>query len=204
MYATQALICQYHVWIRLYKHRNSSSKELLDLYGTNRAYKINEFYENYRAYEELGPEAYEPTNTALASCSAFICGRHLNLHPLSRWSGFRGKMKVEITQQFKHWLLLVVRFLDITSFDDWATYDIADVLKIYFRELPEPLLTVKLADTFLSIHQRKLYVIFYSVSLSWYEMSIYSREMCSTTVSVIWLVVGLGGTLQQMNIWGFF
>ena len=41
------------------------------------------------------------------------------------------------------------------DFEDWATFDIADVLKIYFRELPEPLLTVKLADTFLSIHQGK-------------------------------------------------
>jgi hypothetical protein len=41
------------------------------------------------------------------------------------------------------------------DFQDWGIFDIADVLKIYFRELPEPLLTVKLADTFLSIHQRK-------------------------------------------------
>ncbi|XP_046852869.1 rho GTPase-activating protein 7-like isoform X2 [Xenia sp. Carnegie-2017] len=42
---------------------------------------------------------------------------------------------------------------EMDDFQDWAIFDIADVLKIYFRELPEPLLTVKLADTFLSIHQ---------------------------------------------------
>ncbi|XP_028401518.1 rho GTPase-activating protein 7-like isoform X5 [Dendronephthya gigantea] len=42
---------------------------------------------------------------------------------------------------------------ELDDFQDWAIFDIADVLKIYFRELPEPLLTVKLADTFLSIHQ---------------------------------------------------
>lgn len=45
--------------------------------------------------------------------------------------------------------------IDMNDFQDWAIFDIADVLKIYFRELPEPLLTVKLADTFLSIHQGK-------------------------------------------------
>ena len=44
----------------------------------------------------------------------------------------------------------------MNDFEEYAIYDIADVLKIYFRELPEPLLTAKLADTFLSIHQRKL------------------------------------------------
>lgn len=46
---------------------------------------------------------------------------------------------------------------EMDDFQDWAIFDIADVLKIYFRELPEPLLTVKLADTFLSIHQRELF-----------------------------------------------
>lgn len=39
------------------------------------------------------------------------------------------------------------------DFDGYSVYDVADTLKQYFRELPEPLLTTKLADTFISIHK---------------------------------------------------
>lgn len=42
------------------------------------------------------------------------------------------------------------------SFDDYSVYDVADTLKQYFRELPEPLLTTKLVDTFISIHKGEL------------------------------------------------
>ena len=44
---------------------------------------------------------------------------------------------------------------DKVSFDEYSVYDIADTLKQYFRELPEPLLTTKLVDTFISIHKGK-------------------------------------------------
>ena len=35
--------------------------------------------------------------------------------------------------------------------DDFSAYDIADLVKMYFRELPEPLMTTKLSHTFISI-----------------------------------------------------
>ncbi|XP_055612731.1 stAR-related lipid transfer protein 13 [Uranotaenia lowii] len=38
-------------------------------------------------------------------------------------------------------------------FDDYHAYDVADMLKQYFRELPDPLLTVKLSETFIAIFQ---------------------------------------------------
>ena len=41
-------------------------------------------------------------------------------------------------------------------FDDYSAYDIADVVKGYFRELPEPLMTTKLSQTFTSIFLGKL------------------------------------------------
>lgn len=41
-------------------------------------------------------------------------------------------------------------------FDDYSPYDIADVVKVYFRELPEPLMTTKLSQTFTSIFLGKL------------------------------------------------
>ncbi|XP_076151127.1 rho GTPase-activating protein 7 isoform X1 [Alosa pseudoharengus] len=39
------------------------------------------------------------------------------------------------------------------SYEGQSAYDVADMLKQYFRDLPEPLLTTKLADTFLQIYQ---------------------------------------------------
>ncbi|XP_066515822.1 rho GTPase-activating protein 7 [Hoplias malabaricus] len=39
------------------------------------------------------------------------------------------------------------------SYDGQSAYDVADMLKQYFRDLPEPLFTSKLADTFLQIYQ---------------------------------------------------
>ena len=42
-------------------------------------------------------------------------------------------------------------FADNTDFEGLSPYDMADMLKQYFRELPEPILTSKLAETFISI-----------------------------------------------------
>jgi len=42
---------------------------------------------------------------------------------------------------------------DKVDFDGYSVFDVADTLKQYFRELPEPLLTQKLAETFISIHK---------------------------------------------------
>ncbi|XP_077984954.1 rho GTPase-activating protein 7-like isoform X2 [Glandiceps talaboti] len=41
---------------------------------------------------------------------------------------------------------------DHSDYEGMMAYDVADMLKQYFRELPEPLLTTKLSETFLSIH----------------------------------------------------
>lgn len=42
---------------------------------------------------------------------------------------------------------------DGVSYDGQSAYDVADMLKQYFRDLPEPLLTSKLGETFLQIYQ---------------------------------------------------
>lgn len=41
------------------------------------------------------------------------------------------------------------------SYEGQSAYDVADMLKQYFRDLPEPLLTSKLSETFLQIYQCK-------------------------------------------------
>ncbi|CAL8265963.1 unnamed protein product [Merluccius merluccius] len=42
---------------------------------------------------------------------------------------------------------------DFVSYEDQSAYDVADMVKQFFRDLPEPLLTSKLAETFLHIYQ---------------------------------------------------
>lgn len=44
-----------------------------------------------------------------------------------------------------------------TKDDDYSPYDIADLVKMYFRELPEPLMTQKLSQTFISIFSGKIH-----------------------------------------------
>ncbi len=47
------------------------------------------------------------------------------------------------------------------NYEGQSAYDVADMLKQYFRDLPEPLLTSKLSDTFLQIYQCKNMHIIY-------------------------------------------
>lgn len=44
---------------------------------------------------------------------------------------------------------------DCVSYEDQSAYDVADMVKQFFRDLPEPLLTNKLGETFLHIYQCK-------------------------------------------------
>lgn len=43
-------------------------------------------------------------------------------------------------------------------YDSQQAYDIADMLKQFFRDLPEPLLTSKMSETFTAIFQSKLFI----------------------------------------------
>lgn len=45
---------------------------------------------------------------------------------------------------------------DNISYEEQQAYDVADMIKQYFRELPEALLTNKLSETFISIFQCKI------------------------------------------------
>lgn len=45
---------------------------------------------------------------------------------------------------------------DEISFEGQQAFDVADMVKQYFRELPEALLTNKLSETFIAIFQRNI------------------------------------------------
>ncbi|XP_051783758.1 rho GTPase-activating protein 7 isoform X2 [Erpetoichthys calabaricus] len=49
--------------------------------------------------------------------------------------------------------LMNENYMDSISYEGQSAYDVADMLKQYFRDLPEPLLTSKLSETFLQIYQ---------------------------------------------------
>lgn len=42
---------------------------------------------------------------------------------------------------------------DSVNYEGQSAYDVADMLKQFFRDLPEPLMTNKLSETFLQIYQ---------------------------------------------------
>lgn len=46
---------------------------------------------------------------------------------------------------------------DNVKFENHQAYDVADMVKQYFRELPEALLTNKLSESFIAIFQREYY-----------------------------------------------
>lgn len=47
------------------------------------------------------------------------------------------------------------------NFDNQQPYDVADMVKQYFRELPDALLTNKLSETFVAIFQCKYYSLIF-------------------------------------------
>ena len=55
--------------------------------------------------------------------------------------------------------MLHIPFSENISFEELQAYDVADLVKQYFRELPECLLTNKLSDIFISIFICK-YILF--------------------------------------------
>lgn len=48
---------------------------------------------------------------------------------------------------------------DSVAYEDQSAYDVADMVKQFFRDLPEPLLTSKLGETFLHIYQCEWFAI---------------------------------------------
>lgn len=57
---------------------------------------------------------------------------------------------------------------DNLKFENHQAYDVADMVKQYFRELPEALLTNKLSESFIAIFQRKFYIV---SSITWFCIS---------------------------------
>ncbi len=58
---------------------------------------------------------------------------------------------------------------DHVTYQGQSAYDVADLIKQYFRDLPEPVLTSKLTDTFLHVYQCKWHIfLMFASSLFFY------------------------------------
>lgn len=64
---------------------------------------------------------------------------------------------------------------DSVSYEDQSPYDVADMVKQFFRDLPEPLLTSKLGETFLHIYQCKT-----PQSSGRCDMLLQTKSICTT------------------------
>ncbi|CAB1333296.1 unnamed protein product [Coregonus sp. 'balchen'] len=76
--------------------------------------------------------------------------RHLTMHCLDQVGLFRKsgvKSRIQALRQECE------SSPDSVCYEDQSAYDVADMVKQFFRDLPEPLLTSKLGETFLHIYQ---------------------------------------------------
>ena len=51
-----------------------------------------------------------------------------------------------------------------SNYENFSVYDIADMIKLYFRELPESVLTTKLSEMLIIIQQSESNSIYFTVS----------------------------------------
>lgn len=71
--------------------------------------------------------------------------------------------------------------IDCVNYEGQSAYDVADMLKQYFRDLPEPLMTNKLSETFLQIYQCE-----YSLTLTWLAGGkVGSAKTCSSFDAIL-------------------
>ncbi|XP_063565140.1 rho GTPase-activating protein 7 isoform X2 [Gorilla gorilla gorilla] len=76
--------------------------------------------------------------------------RYLRNHCLDQVGLFRKsgvKSRIQALRQMNEGAI------DCVNYEGQSAYDVADMLKQYFRDLPEPLMTNKLSETFLQIYQ---------------------------------------------------
>lgn len=63
------------------------------------------------------------------------------------------------------------------DFEEFQYFDVADMVKQYFRELPEALFTVKLSETFLCIFQCKVEIVNFQLFSLEYIVCSYSSSI---------------------------
>ncbi|XP_006632828.2 stAR-related lipid transfer protein 8 isoform X2 [Lepisosteus oculatus] len=87
----------------------------------------------------------QPLPQSIQQAMRYIRSRCLDQVGIFRKSGV--KSRIQMLRQLNE------NSPDHVSYEGQSAYDVADMLKQYFRDLPEPVFTGKLTDTFLQIYQ---------------------------------------------------
>lgn len=87
----------------------------------------------------------QPLPLSLQQALRYLRSQCLDQVGLFRKSGVKSRIQV-LRQMNEH-------SPDDVNYEDQSAYDVADMVKQFFRDLPEPLLTSKLGETFLHIYQ---------------------------------------------------
>ncbi|XP_061454391.1 stAR-related lipid transfer protein 8 isoform X2 [Rhineura floridana] len=87
----------------------------------------------------------QPLPQSIQQAMRYIRGQCLDQVGIFRKSGVKSRI-----QALRH---MNEASPDNVSYEGQSAYDVADMLKQYFRDLPEPVFTSKLTDTFLQIYQ---------------------------------------------------
>ncbi|KAJ8412481.1 hypothetical protein AAFF_G00128170 [Aldrovandia affinis] len=87
----------------------------------------------------------QPLPLSLQQALRYLRSQCLDQVGLFRKSGV--KSRIQLLRQMNE------NSPDDVSYEDQSAYDVADMVKQFFRDLPEPLLTSKLGETFLHIYQ---------------------------------------------------
>lgn len=72
------------------------------------------------------------------------------------------------------------------NYEDQSAYDVADMVKQFFRDLPEPLLTSKLGETFLHIYQCKGMNLHLTNNL---HLPLYKSVFSSLVLNILYIFV---------------
>lgn len=87
----------------------------------------------------------QPLPQSIQQAMRYIRSQCLDQEGIFRKSGV--KSRIQILRQMNE------ASPDHVNYKEQSAYDVADLLKQYFRDLPEPIFTSKLTDTFLQIYQ---------------------------------------------------
>lgn len=68
------------------------------------------------------------------------------------------------------------------NYEDQSAYDVADMVKQFFRDLPEPLLTGKLGETFLQIYQCKHTNLLASINVFLLSVNMFAKQKLSNLI----------------------
>ncbi|VDO03041.1 unnamed protein product [Rodentolepis nana] len=124
------------------KERAGSSTDLVTLnsYGASRSFKGPVFGRTLAFWQHRVGYPFPP---CISNMLSYLQQAEHAAHGIFRRAG--GKLRVQALRE------RIEKNIYWNSFDEWQPYDVADLLKQFFRELPECLLTNKLSSTLINI-----------------------------------------------------